>query len=87
MSAPKVTTKSGRKAIVRVAREFPYPTEFNAPGPPAEYDRRPGSTVSVPPGSFVSQGVVTPSTPTAFETRNLGVTLEVEPIIDSDGYN
>ena len=25
MSAPKVTTKSGRKAIVRVAREFPYP--------------------------------------------------------------
>ena len=34
MSAPKVTTKSGRKAIVRVAREFPYPTEFNAPEPP-----------------------------------------------------
>ncbi len=40
MSAPKVTTKSGRKAIVRVAREFPYPTEFNAPEPP------PPSTVS-----------------------------------------
>ena len=34
MSAPKVTTKSGRKAIVRVAREFPYPTEFSAPEPP-----------------------------------------------------
>ena len=33
MSAPKVTTKSGRKAIVRVAREFPYPTEFNPPEP------------------------------------------------------
>jgi len=87
MSAPKVTTKSGRKAIVRVAREFPYPTEFNAPEPPPPSTTSGlGSTVGPPPGSFVSQGVVTPSTPTAFETRNLGVTLEVEPIIGPDGY-
>ena len=87
MSAPKVTTKSGRKAIVRVAREFPYPTEFNAPEPPPPSTvSGTGSTVGPPPGSFVSQGVVTPSTPTAFETRNLGVTLEVEPIIGPDGY-
>jgi general secretion pathway protein D len=87
MSAPKVTTKSGRKAIVRVAREFPYPTEFNAPEPPPPSTvSGTGSTVGPPPGTFVSQGVVTPSTPTAFETRNLGVTLEVEPIIGPDGY-
>jgi general secretion pathway protein D len=87
MSAPKVTTKSGRKAIVRVAREFPYPTEFNAPEPPPPSTvSGTGSTISPPPGTFVSQGVVTPSTPTAFETRNLGVTLEVEPIIGPDGY-
>lgn len=87
MSAPKVTTKSGRKAIVRVAREFPYPTEFNAPEPPPPSTvSGTGATVGPPPGSFVSQGVVTPSTPTAFETRNLGVTLEVEPIIGPDGY-
>ena len=87
MSAPKVTTKSGRKAIVRVAREFPYPTEFNAPEPPPPSTvSGSGQTVGPPPGSFVSQGVVTPSTPTAFETRNLGVTLEVEPIIGPDGY-
>ena len=85
MSAPKVTTKSGRKAIVRVAREFPYPTEFNAPEPPPPTTGS-GDEVGPPPGSFVSQGVVTPSTPTAFETRNLGVTLEVEPIIGPDGY-
>ena len=87
MSAPKVTTKSGRKAIVRVAREFPYPTEFNAPEPPPPSTvSGTGDTVGPPPGTFVSQGVVTPSTPTAFETRNLGVTLEVEPIIGPDGY-
>ncbi|HEV7866170.1 MAG TPA: type II and III secretion system protein, partial [Chthoniobacteraceae bacterium] len=29
---------------------------------------------------------VTPTTPTAFETRNTGVTLEVEPNIGPDGY-
>jgi general secretion pathway protein D len=87
MSAPKVTTKSGRKAIVRVAREFPYPTEFSAPEPPPPSTvAGTGQTVTPPPGTFVSQGVVTPSTPTAFETRNLGVTLEVEPIIGPDGY-
>ena len=86
MSAPKVTTKSGRKAIVRVAREFPYPTEFNPPEPPPPTSSGTGNVVTPPNGSFVSQGVVTPSTPTAFETRNLGVTLEVEPIIGPDGY-
>jgi general secretion pathway protein D len=29
---------------------------------------------------------VTPATPTSFETRDLGVELEVEPTVDSDGY-
>src|SRR6202000_2230557 len=29
---------------------------------------------------------VTPTTPTAFETRNTGVTLEVEPVVGPDGY-
>jgi general secretion pathway protein D len=86
MSAPKVTTKSGRKAIVRVAREFPYPTEFSPPEPPPPSTSGNGQTVGPPTGTFVSQGIVTPSTPTAFETRNLGVTLEVEPIIGPDGY-
>ncbi|CAN5746664.1 hypothetical protein BH09VER1_BH09VER1_11440 [soil metagenome] len=87
MTAPKVTTKSGRKALVRVAREFPYPTEFNPPQPPpAATGGGSSGTVIVAAGSLVSQGVVTPSTPTAFETRNLGVTLEVEPIIGPDNY-
>ncbi len=86
MSAPKVTTKSGRKAIVRVAREFPYPTEFNPPEPPPPSTGGTTGTIVLTPGTFTSLGVVTPSTPTAFETRNVGVTLEVEPIIGPDGY-
>lgn len=84
LSAPKVTTKSGRKAIVRIVREFPYPTEFSPPEvpPPSE-----GETTGAIPGGVISvSGVVTPTTPTAFETRNVGVTLEVEPIIGPDGY-
>lgn len=86
MSAPKVTTKSGCKAVVKVVREFPYPTEFNPPEVPTSEG---GATVSddvTVGGVVLSSGVVTPTTPTAFETRNLGVTLEVEPIIGPDNY-
>jgi general secretion pathway protein D len=86
LSAPKVTTKSGRKAIVRVAREFPYPTEFSPPEPPPPTTGLTGSATALTPGTITSVGIVTPSTPTAFETRNIGVTLEVEPIIGPDGY-
>ncbi len=84
MTAPKVTTKSGRKAVVRVVREFPYPTEFNPPEAPAlpEGD----TTIILVPGTLVSGGIVTPTTPTQFEVRNIGVTLEVEPIIGPDNY-
>ncbi len=86
MSAPKVTTKSGSKAVVRVVREFPYPTEFNPPEPPPQTTSSGTSVTALATGALISGGVVTPTTPTAFETRNLGVTLEVEPIIGSDGY-
>lgn len=86
MSAPKVTTKSGRKALVRVVREFPYPTEFNPPEVPPPTTGSSSGGTSVVAGVITTSGVVTPTTPTAFETRNIGVTLEVEPIIGPDGY-
>jgi len=82
MSAPKVTTKSGNKAVIKVVRNFPYPTEFNPPEPPATAE---GDTVVSVVG-FTSNGIVTPTTPTAFETRDLGVTLEVEPVVGPDNY-
>jgi general secretion pathway protein D len=85
MSAPKVTTKSGIKATIKVIREFPYPTEFNPPQvpPPAT-----GTSSSTPPevGLFVTGGIVTPATPSAFEKRDLGVSLEVEPQVGADNY-
>jgi general secretion pathway protein D len=84
MSAPKVTTKSGRKAVVRVIREFPYPTEFNPPEIPSSQESIQLDTAIA--GIISTSGVVTPTTPTQFEVRNLGVTLEVEPIIGPDNY-
>ena len=84
LSAPKVTTKSGQKAIFRSVREFPYPSEFNPPEPPPPNTNNGFTTIGF--GQVTTQGIVTPSTPTAFEKRNLGVTLEVEPIVGADGY-
>lgn len=82
MSAPKVTTKSGNKANIKMIREFPYPTEFNAPQVPA-----PAEPPENPPtGIVVTGGIVTPATPSEFTKRDVGVTLEVEPQVGADNY-
>ncbi len=73
MSAPKVTTQSGRKAIVRIVREFPYPTQFFPP-----QERKAGNAENSP-------SLRIPATPRAFETRNVGIEMEVEPNITT--YN
>src|SRR5437899_5093170 len=77
LSAPKVTTKSGQRAIVEVIREFRYPRTYTQPQVPSI-----GSTTSIVSG--VVPVVVTPTTPQDWETRNTGVTLEVEPVIGGD---
>jgi general secretion pathway protein D len=79
LSAPKVTTKSGQRAIIEIVREFRYPTTFTQPQVPAISS----STTTVLNG--VVPVVVTPTTPQTFETRNTGVTLEVEPVVGPDG--
>jgi len=84
MSAPKVTTKPGNRATIRVVRAFPYPSEFSPPQPPPVSNIF--SDTAPSPGTFVSQGMVTPSTPTAFLTRDVGVVLEVDPVVGTDNY-
>jgi general secretion pathway protein D len=79
LSAPKVTTKSGQRAVIEIVREFRYPTQFQPPQIPQTV----GSTANAAAGAIAIP--VTPTTPTAFETRNTGVTLEVEPIVGPDG--
>ena len=78
LSAPKVTTKSGQRAIIEIVREFRYPTTFTPPQVPSITGGGGGiGTVNIE--------VVTPTTPQTFETRNTGVTLEVEPVVGPDG--
>jgi general secretion pathway protein D len=77
LSAPKVTTKSGQRAVIEIVREFRYPTTFTPPQVPTFSG---GSDGGPPPPA-----VVTPTTPQTFETRNTGVTLEVEPVVGPDG--
>ena len=86
MSAPKVTTKSGVKATIKVIREFPYPTEFTPPAVPPPSDSQQSSGSQGAGGIVITSGLVTPSTPSAFEKRDLGVTLEVEPQVGADNY-
>jgi general secretion pathway protein D len=80
LSAPRLTTKSGQRAVIEIVREFRYPTQFQPPQIPQTVGNVSGTSAtgaaSIP---------VTPTTPTAFETRNTGVTLEVEPVVGPDG--
>jgi type II secretory pathway component GspD/PulD (secretin)/tetratricopeptide (TPR) repeat protein len=77
LSAPKVTTKSGQRAIIEVVREFRYPRTYTPPQVPQI-----GSTTNQ--NNNVVPVVVTPTTPQDWETRNTGVTLEVEPVVGGD---
>jgi general secretion pathway protein D len=72
VSAPKITVTSGRKATINISRKFPYPKDYAPP--------------QIPQTQFGGGGVATPSTPTSFEVRKVGVQLEVEPTIGPDGY-
>ena len=90
MTAPSITAKSGQKATIEIVREFIYPTEYEPP-------ELPQSTGSSFGGGSILGGLggggggggsfpVTPATPTAFETRNTGVTLEIEPTIGENDF-
>ena len=92
MTAPSVTAKSGMKATIEIIREFIYPTEYEPP----ELPQSVGSNSTLTSGLGGLGGLlggnssgsfpVTPATPTAFETRNTGVTLEIEPTIGENDF-
>ncbi|PZR73535.1 MAG: type II and III secretion system protein [Chthoniobacterales bacterium] len=90
LSAPRVTTKSGQRAMIEIVREFRYPTQFQPPQIPQTFrsdtvDNSQLPTIDLTRFVTASAFPVTPTTPTAFETRNTGVTLEVEPVVGPDG--
>jgi general secretion pathway protein D len=71
MARPSVVTRSGQASSIAVIREFIYPTEYEPPEVPQSVDGA-GSTP------------VTPATPTSFEKRDVGITLEVLPVADAN---
>ncbi len=68
-----VVCKSGQKATTESLHEFIYPTEYEPPTG-SKPDEKPKA---LPLTSFPSN----PATPTAFDTRNVGSNLEVEPTL------
>ena len=83
MVQPSVVTRSGEQATINSTRELIYPTEYEPPELPNSVgitDDGAGNTQA----SDVSSFPVTPAHPTAFETRPIGVQLEVQPTVSED---
>jgi len=89
MTAPSILAKSGESAMIEVIREFIYPTEYEPPELPQSVGTTSTSSNNGDAGGGGSAEIfpVTPATPTGFETRNTGVTLEIEPTIGENNYS
>lgn len=72
---PFVYTVDGQRAVAETMQEKRYPTEFDLP----QATRNTAATQTSAPASLEK------AVPTTFETRNLGVTLEVEPVVSPSG--
>lgn len=72
MAQPSTVTRSGQSSSIAIVREFIYPTEYEPPELPNTVDTFGGGVAPV-----------TPATPTAFETKDVGITLEVLPVADA----
>src|SRR5258707_668071 len=76
---------SAQRDVTEMVRELRYPTTFTA-------HKIPGITTSTAATDTFGRALPTtvpvvaaPTTPQTFETRNTGVTLEVEPVVGPDG--
>ncbi|MDR1303202.1 MAG: hypothetical protein LBJ81_01115 [Puniceicoccales bacterium] len=73
MSAPKLTVLSGKTAKIVVAQEFIYPKTYGE------------ISSDVGTGDANSAGVtITAGTPSDFQTRNVGVEMNVTPIVEEN---
>ncbi|MDC1406362.1 type II and III secretion system protein [Akkermansiaceae bacterium] len=87
MTAPSILAKSGESATIEVIREFIYPTEYEPPELPQSVGTTSQTADADGGGGGAQIFPVTPATPTGFETRNTGVTLEIEPTIGENNYS
>ena len=85
MTAPSVIALPGQSATIEIIREFIYPTEYEPPELPNQVgnNNNAGGVGGIGGGGGAGFPV-TPATPSSFDTKNTGVTLEVEANIDSN---
>lgn len=74
LSAPKVTTKSGTEATIKVVTEYIYPTDFSV----TEVTGTDAAGRTVVVGGIVEPG--------SFQTREVGVILQVLPEVSPEGH-
>lgn len=97
---PIVRTLAGNRVVAENISEIRYPIEFAQPrvienpvSPDATITQNPiapdaaavSAEISKPKGSAKEPPKLLAGIPTTFETRNAGVTLEIEPVISDDG--
>ncbi|MGB6223461.1 MAG: hypothetical protein WBG04_20695, partial [Haloferula sp.] len=76
-----VVGRSGEKATIESIKEFIFPTDYNPPG------SIPFELTDEQKNRLRNRRMLRiPITPTCFESRNLGATLEVAPNIGADNH-
>lgn len=74
-----MVARSGQKGTVESVHEFIYPTEYSQPALPGDIRDKEWEEASRMEATSANLLI-----PTAFETRNVGSTLEIEPTLGSD---
>jgi general secretion pathway protein D len=77
LSAPKVVTKSGQEAVMKVVTEYIYPTEYEV-----QISQQSSSGSITAGGSSDPLAIVEPQN---FEMREVGIILQVVPEVSAEG--
>jgi general secretion pathway protein D len=73
LAKPSVVTRSGQSSSISIIREFIFPDEYEPPELPNSVGDSQGASTPI-----------TPSTPTSFKERDVGVAMEVLPVVDEN---
>ena len=80
LSAPKVLTKPGEEAVIKVVTEYIYPTDYDV-----QLQSSGGSSSGSSSSSGGSSMILAVVEPQSFTMREVGVILDVTPTLTDDG--